>query len=199
MRANTDYAIVVPVTIFAGRMRVNVENDAGKIYASQVIEPLEHTSATDQPEESLRLHFVAVSDDQIRVVWANEASTTPHSWARVGPVGLYDLGQARFVWTRYPRAVIHLVQKAFVTLVFQLLAVAGILIMIIRLRRGWLLILFIVPVYFMTVQSAFHTEYRYVIAVTYFVFAFAGVAIGCGSDYIINRLTSMRMKSEPSA
>ena len=40
-----------------------------------------------------------------------------------------------------------------------------------------LIILSVVPLYYFTVQSAFHTEYRYVLAVNYFLFAFAAVVI----------------------
>jgi len=188
VRAGTDYAVVVPLTILAGRMRINIENDTGKVYSSQVVETLEHTSPADQPEQPAKLYFVAVHDDQVRVVWANEAPTTPYSTVRIGSTSLFELGPARFLWTRYPRLLIHTVQKAFVTFVFQFLSVIGISIMYFRFRNSWHLILFIVPVYFMTVQSAFHTEYRYLLAVNFFVFAWAAVAISVAGPWLIKRL-----------
>ena len=188
VRAGTDYAVVVPLTILAGRMRINIENDAGKVYSSQVVETLEHTSSADQPEQPAKLYFVATHDDQVRVVWANEAPTTPYSTVRIGSTSLFELGPARFLWTRYPRFLIHTVQKTFVTFVFQFLAVIGIWIMYFRFRNSWHLILFIVPVYFMTVQSAFHTEYRYLLAVNFFVFAWAAVAISVGGPWLFKRL-----------
>jgi hypothetical protein len=40
-----------------------------------------------------------------------------------------------------------------------------------------LVVLLAVPVYYLCVQSALHTEYRYVLAVHYFLFAAAGHAL----------------------
>jgi hypothetical protein len=91
------------------------------------------------------------------------------------------------------------VQKAFVTIVFQFLSVIGIAVMYFRFRNSWHLILFIVPVYFMTVQSAFHTEYRYLLAVNFFVFAWAAVAISVGGPLLIEKLRRLirdRLASE---
>jgi Dolichyl-phosphate-mannose-protein mannosyltransferase len=188
VRSSIDYAVVVPVTILVGRMRINIENDAGKVYSSQVIETLEHTSSADQPEQSVKLYFVAAHDDQVRVVWANEAPTTPYSTVRVGSISMFELGPARFLWTRYPRFLIHTLQKLFVTFVFQFLAVIGISIMFFRFRNAFLLILLIVPVYFMSVQSAFHTEYRYLLAVNFSMFAWAAVAISVGGPWLVRKL-----------
>ena len=49
-------------------------------------------------------------------------------------------------------------------------------------------ILSVVPIYFFTVQSIVHTEYRYVLAVDYFLFAFVGMAISCAARFVIEKL-----------
>ena len=47
------------------------------------------------------------------------------------------------------------------------------------LKRRWhvLAILLIVPAYYLCVQSATHTEYRYILALYHFLFAFAAVTL----------------------
>jgi len=208
VKAGVDYVVTVPVWISAGRMRVSIVNVSGANYSSQVIEPLEgkheqwrkaqaaqlmeldqdeYDPTLDQPEQMLMLPFAAVRDERVRVVWSNEASNA-RSRADLGFIKLYELGPARYLWTRYPRILVHAIQQLFLTAVILPPAVIGLLILILRKQTTALLILSAVPIYFFTVQSAFHTEYRYVIAVTYFLFAFAGVAIGCGFDFVAQKL-----------
>ena len=55
------------------------------------------------------------------------------------------------------------------------LAIIGLAVLIIRKHSRALIILSAVPVYFFCVQSIVHTEYRYVLAVDYFLFALVGV------------------------
>jgi uncharacterized membrane protein YqjE len=56
--------------------------------------------------------------------------------------------------------------------------------LIVARKQRTLLLLFIVPAYYLCVQSALHTEYRYVIAIHYFFFVLA--AAGC---YWLGRLS----------
>jgi len=46
-------------------------------------------------------------------------------------------------------------------------------------RRRALLVLLAVPAYYLLVQSALHTEYRYILAIHYFLFVMAAVTLGC--------------------
>jgi hypothetical protein len=65
----------------------------------------------------------------------------------------------------------------FLTAVMLPLAVIGLLVLIFQKQSRALVVLSIVPVYFFTVQSIVHTEYRYVLAVDYFLFALVGVTL----------------------
>jgi hypothetical protein len=207
VKSGTDYVITSPNKIIHGRMRVSVINASGNVYSSQIIEPFEHTpkgdwakshpleypemidSGLDQPEQLVTLPFVAVRDEPIRVVWANEASNT-QSLVEISFIKLHELGPARYLWTRYPRSVVNAIQRVFLTAVILPFGILGILILALRSQTAALVVLSIVPIYFMTVQAAVHTEYRYVIAVTYFLFAFAGVTIGCGFGLAVQKLTA---------
>src|SRR4029079_17670053 len=103
---------------------------------------------------------------------------------------------ARFLWTRYPRFVIHGVQKIFLTAVILPLAIIGLLVLIFQKQSRALIVLSIVPVYFFSVQSIVHTEYRYVLAVDYFLFALVGVAVTFGVRFIAKFVGT---RSVPSA
>jgi hypothetical protein len=174
LRPDVDYLVQIPVRMLNGRMRMSVQNPNGAVLSSAVAETAEDILPAAQPLSLIKLPFVA-DDPNPRLVVSNEASANP--FAEMGPVEIYELGAARFLWTRYPRFLIHGMQKIFITAVILPLAIFGSLVMILKKQRVPMVLLSIVPIYFFTVQSLVHTEYRYVLAMNYFLFAFAGVAI----------------------
>jgi 4-amino-4-deoxy-L-arabinose transferase-like glycosyltransferase len=80
-------------------------------------------------------------------------------------------------WARAPRLALRAVQKLFVTAVFLPLYLAGLFLLLRARRRRALAALLVVPLYCLCVQSALHTEYRYVLAVHYFLFVVAAAAL----------------------
>ena len=92
-----------------------------------------------------------------------------------------------------PRALIYPVQKLFLTAVMLPLAIIGLLIVIFRKQSRTLVILSIVPLYYFTVQSIVHTEYRYVLAVVYFLFAFAAVGLMWIGGSMFAKITSLSL------
>jgi 4-amino-4-deoxy-L-arabinose transferase-like glycosyltransferase len=80
-------------------------------------------------------------------------------------------------WTRGPRLVVRFVQKLFITAVFLPLSLLGLVVLIRARRTRALVVLLAVPLYYLCVQSALHTEYRYVIAVHYFLFIVAAAGV----------------------
>ena len=89
---------------------------------------------------------------------------------------------------RNPRILLHAVQRIFITAVILPLALLGLLIVIFRKESRALVVLSIVPVYYCLVQSIVHTEYRYVIAVVYFLLAFAAVGIVWIGTFVYNKV-----------
>ena len=176
VQPNTDYLLETVVKVESGRVRFSIVGADNKALSSIVIDALEGTKAEEQPYALIKLAFVA-DNAHARIIISNEASNVPSPVIKVGPIALDDLGPARFLWTRYPRFIIHAIQKLFITAVILPLAIIGLLILVFRKQGAALVILSIVPVYFLTVQSMVHTEYRYVLAVDYFLFGFAGVGL----------------------
>jgi len=175
LKKDLDYVFAVPIQMTSGRMRVSIISSAGKIYASTVAEALENTPPEAQPDNQVQLSFVSTGDDDARISFANEASTPANPIAKIGEIKLFELGPARFLWTRFPRFLVHGIQKIFLTAVFLPLAIIGLGLLIFKKNRRALIILGLVPVYFFCVQSIVHTEYRYALAVDYFLFALVGV------------------------
>jgi hypothetical protein len=94
----------------------------------------------------------------------------------VGQIELFELGPASFLWTRYPRFLISSMQRLFITAVMLPLALLGAVILV--RRKAWqsLILLLSVPAYYFCFQSMLHTEYRYVLAIHYFLFVLVAVA-----------------------
>jgi hypothetical protein len=173
---DVDSVITTPVKITTGRMKISIKGTSGRVYSQVVVEPLEAVAGDDQPVNEIRMPFVPRHTEEVWLVFSNEASNAPPI-IHIGSVKLYELGPSRFLWTRYPRVVLHQLQRVFVTAVFLPLALIGLGLTIVRKRTVALIILSVVPLYYFSVQSAFHTEYRYVLALNYFLFAFAAVTI----------------------
>jgi hypothetical protein len=154
-----------------------VRDSAGQIVSSTIVETLETIPPPNQPTNQILLPFVAVRDTQVQIIISSEASIPPNPTIQIGSIKLAELGAARFLWTRYPRLFVHGVQKIFLTAVILPFAIIGLGLLIWRRRTTALVVLLVIPVYFFLVQSIVHTEYRYVLAVDYFLFALAGVTV----------------------
>jgi len=70
-------------------------------------------------------------------------------------------------------------ENIFKTDRMQLLIVMGIFLLALARRSRTLMILLATPAYYLLVQSVFHTEYRYTLAIHPFLFVMAAVALYC--------------------
>lgn len=176
LHPNADYLVETAVMVERGRMRISIVNGDNRTLASTVVDALEQTRPEEQPYVPLNLTFVS-DNAPARIVFSNEASEVLNPTIRIAPIAFYNLGPARFLWTRYPRFIVHGLQKLFITAVILPLAIIGLIVLIFQRQWRALVILTTVPIYFFLVQSLVHTEYRYVLAVDYFLFALVGVTL----------------------
>jgi 4-amino-4-deoxy-L-arabinose transferase-like glycosyltransferase len=95
-------------------------------------------------------------------------------------------------WTRWPRLVLRAAQKLFITAVFLPLYLLGLLLLAHARRTRALAALVAVPLYYLCVQSALHTEYRYVLAIHYMLFVAAAAALYHPASAAASRLNSRR-------
>jgi len=85
--------------------------------------------------------------------------------------------EVREGWTRAPRLAVRAAQKLFITALDLPLVLLGLFILARTRRTRALAILLAVPLYYLCAQSALHTEYRYVLAVHYFLFIAAAAPL----------------------
>ncbi len=95
-------------------------------------------------------------------------------------------------WTRAPRRAVRAAQKLFITAVFLPLQLSGLFVLVRGRRRRALAALLAVPLYYLCVQSALHTEYRYVLALQYFLLVPAALALRQAGCWVWGRWSGRR-------
>lgn len=161
----TDYVFHVPLKLEDGRVELKVTDASGnKVLASRGVDLFE--GVQDQPLRNLIIPFVSANERGVRLSVANFAS--PNSTVTVGPARLLKLGPSSQQWLRYVRMPLGWIQRIFKTAVFVPLVVIGLILMTRKSDWKTLLITLIVPAYYLIVQSALHTERRYVYVIHFF-------------------------------
>ncbi len=79
--------------------------------------------------------------------------------------------------TRAPRLAVRALQKLFITALDLPLVLAGFFVLARARKFRALAALLAVPAYYLCVQSALHTEYRYVLSLHYFLFVLAAASL----------------------
>lgn len=178
---NTDYVFTLPLKILRGRMSIAVKSE-GRTHASTIVEAEEIQPPEQQPERLIRLPFVSGNDQPVQLVIANAAPHDANPLIRIGTANLYALGPASNTWTRIPRALVHALQQLYLTAIMLPLAILGLILLLRARDYQTLILLLVIPAYYLSIQSATHTEYRYVLTIPHFLFALAAVFIyrtGC--------------------
>ena len=173
-----DHVFRLPFKLEEGRALIKVTNaDRSKVLASTGIDLVEGVSAAAQPLKQLTLPFVSGNNTQVRLILANNASAPGHSVARLGRIELFELGPSAYQWLRYLRIPIGFLQRFFSSAWILPLALVGIILMIRAGQSRALMILLVVPLYYLLVQSALHTERRYLYVIQYFFLVLTSVSL----------------------
>jgi hypothetical protein len=139
-------------------------------------------SAGEQAMNLIRIPFATGADAQVRLVLSNNGAASSLPAARLGSPEVFALGPTPYAWTRPFRAIIRAIQKnVFTTTTMLPLVIEGIGLLALAGHRGALLILLAVPVYYVGAHSILYTEYRYIIAIHYFLFIAAATTLYCVS------------------
>jgi Dolichyl-phosphate-mannose-protein mannosyltransferase len=171
---SSDRAIGLASAIITGReRRLRLKTLSGADNTPTKLDPKDRMAVID-------VVFASDARSEVRLVISNNGA--PGAILRLDKVELYDLGATPYRWTRYPRALINQIQKSlFDTSAMLPLVVAGLLLLGLARRGRALLMLLAVPAYYLCVQSALSTEYRYTLAIHYFLFVIAATALYCAS------------------
>jgi len=170
VQPQSDYFLTVPVRVSVGRMTIKViRSDNGKTVASATVpDSLEPTAPKLDDFTVLGIPFVNPSADQLRIVVANGDNSSNRNTIEMGPIDLYRLGPASYLWTKYPRLVVKAFQRFFKTVWMVPLALAGVVLLAFARRFDALAVICAVPLYFICTHAPLHLELRYILPIHYF-------------------------------
>jgi hypothetical protein len=191
---DTDYLLVIRSKSERGSMAARVTSEDRRVTLGSVVIKMQSLEgAQDEPpgdededdevapaailqqaDGALRIPFASGGRSSVRLVLSNEGDANPAT--QVGGVELYALGPTPYAWTRFPRAIIRTIQRnLYNTWTLLPLVLAGIALLALANRRREILLLLAVPAYYLIFHSALHTEYRYILAIHFFLFLMAAV------------------------
>jgi hypothetical protein len=212
----TDYVLTFPATLEGGAVAAKVTTTDRRVtLASAMImgqpaeadrvskkrarkAPAEQAPAPyidperEQPRPVIEIPFASGGRTEARLVISNNGPAAARPAARVGEARLIKLGPTPQTWTRFARAPIRALQRnLFTTSAMLPLIVAGVCLLGLAGRGRALAALLAVPAYYLLAQSAFHTEYRYILAIHYFFFIAAAVTLYCAGLFITRCLRAV--------
>ncbi len=172
----TDYLVRAPVEAVSGSGAFDVRDDTGALIASLPVR--EHGDANkrrrqkadrDQRDALTELVMPIATVNARRLDFSFRADNgVRHNGLslNMGQISGHDIGPTPGQWTRGPRWVARSIQRnVFQTSRWPVLVLAGAAILLLGYRRRALVAVVAVPAYYLLVQSALHTEFRYVLAV----------------------------------
>jgi hypothetical protein len=178
VRRNSDYVFSFPLQLQEGRMFVSVTDaDTGDVLVSTVIDLVEGAPPQEQPLNLLKISFVSGTASRVQLKLSNGASTPIRPTANIGRTDLFELGPANYLGTRFPRFLVRTVQRFYLTAWVLPLAIIGLVLLAHRRQSRIIAVLLVVPVYYCCVESALHTERRYVFVIQYFLLMLAAAAL----------------------
>lgn len=202
VQPGTDYALALEIRYSQGLSSVKVRTADPRIILAWASVPevkrkkkADNTEITSETagadvgsKRLMHLHFATGGFSEIRIAVANDkviASDRMNTTAPVVELGraeIYAVGATPYQWTRYPRALVRGVQKNLYKTEWMLpLVVTGIALLVLARRRQALVILLVVPTYYLIVHSTIHTEYRYILAMHEFLFGYAAITLYSGA------------------
>jgi hypothetical protein len=196
VQKNNDYLLTFSARIEQGHAAAKVVSPDHRTLFSTVIREADakppkkqKRSASVTPEIDLSVHhpsaviklpFASGGATEVRLVLSNNQVTSVPPVVEVGQIELFAIGATHTVWTHYPRVLIRGLQRnVFKTVRLLPIIAIGAALLLVAGRTRALLILLAVPAYYLLTHSAFSTEYRYILAIHYFLFMLAAVTVYC--------------------
>ena len=128
----------------------------------------------------MKILFATGTHRDVRLVVSNNGKLSDGEGpiSAVGTASVLDMGPTALPAARYPRRLVRGVQRIIYTTGRLVLLIGiGALVFILARRFDGIAALTLLPVYFVLLQSPLHTEYRYILAMHYPLFALSGLAI----------------------
>jgi hypothetical protein len=187
---NTDYVLVLPARLARGDMAIKVTSADRRITLASVGLSAAQNEATADVDDSepfaqppalptaFQLPFATGNRTQIRLVISNNSVALAAPAAEIGQAALFKMGATPATWTRLPRGVVRGIQRNLFTTNHLLpLVIIGLTLLLLAGQWRVALVVLAVPLYYLSVHSVVHTEYRYILGIHYFLFILAGVTL----------------------
>jgi hypothetical protein len=209
VQKNTDHVLAISLKVIQGEVAVKVMSIDNRVtLASANINSFVEKSAilerrrkkkggilsgeadaTDQQIQVIQLPFGSGNRTGVCIAFSNNGASPQPPELSISEARIFAVGATPYLWTYYPRLLIRSIQKRiFTTPAMLSLIVAGIVFLAVAGGLRALSILLIVPVYYLSVQSALHTEYRYVLVIHYFLFIIFAFSIYCIANLVTKGL-----------
>jgi len=189
VRRNTDYLLKLSASVRQGRSAVKVIGSNERVVLASAVLPAKEEPDNETPGKNAAamaesgpapIAFASGDADEVRLVLSNNGATSERPVVEVGKVDLFEIGQTPTLWTRYPRVIVRGIERRLFKTQWMLpLILAGIALMAIARRGRELLILLVVPFYYLVTHAPFSTEYRYILAIHCFLFVMGAVTLYC--------------------
>lgn len=199
-----DYLLRLTCRVERGQAAAKVTDAGMRIALASLILEQDQT-ASEAPKAGIEtgrieIPFASGNRQSVRIIFSNNDREDSRPLLKLSRLELIEVAPTAQRWTRAVRPSVRGVQKnLFVTTRMPVLVIAGLLLLALARRGRALALLLAVPLYYIVIQSALHTEYRYILAIHYFVFVLAATTIYCfgllvraGGQAAINRLAGRR-------
>lgn len=221
VKPDTDYILTIPVTLEQGRadlkiraldQRITLQSKviaySGKKNRAEKPGNPEQTAGRaiseaqitneENPATLIQLPFSSGNNREVRFVIANSGASAK-TILQAGDAQLYEMGKTPYQWTQVPRLIVRGLQKnIFKTDTMRLLILMGALLLAFAKRHKALLILLTVPIYYLGTHAAFSTEYRYILALHFFLFVIAAATLYVAGNGIKEGISKFRQKIKPA-
>ncbi len=192
VKTRSDYLLTLTIQLEQGPAAIKVTSTDRRIALAWATLDDAVKNLTDKNQTfHLQLPFASDDKSQIRIVVSNNGPSSTRPVVKSGQAQIYELGATPFAWTKTPRAIVRPLQRSlFTTPRMVPLIGAGILLLIFAKQFRALALLLVVPVYYLSIHSALHTEYRYILGIHYFLLIFAAVtvySVGVGLFYAVRQ------------
>jgi len=182
---NTDYVLILPVTLVQGDMALKVTSGDRRIALAiaDVAQAKQEARSNDptlsNSKLSIQLPFATGNRTEVRIVLSNNSVGPIRPGAMIGAADLVQMGATGYRWTSLLRPAIRGVQRLFTTGRVVFLILIGIGLLLVTHRFATIALLLAIPAYYIAVQAPIHTEYRYILAIHYFLLSIGAVTLYC--------------------
>jgi len=179
VHSNTNYQLELFGHVSQGRSAVRVlgPNERVVLATSVLRAPEKADPAESSPPPIV---FTSGDAEEVRLVVSNDGKTSEPPVVQLGKAALFEIGQTPTLWTRFPRTIIRGIERRLYKTERMLpLIIVGVALLAIGGRGRELLILLVVPVYFLVTHAPMSTEYRYILGIHYFLFVLAAATLYC--------------------